>query len=691
MVSYVKKEDNFGEDEIRPIRKDEVKKFRPNLKHNQPMPGADDTKIFEWVKTLCTESYEYKKEMHNVWYSNLLDYYTMSSTSTKQKAGRNVGVDGDQDTEIPVPALIKRYVDLGAFWLTREIFKVEPFMQFTTYSNDEEIRKAQKLYERKLQGDTETYGARERCTQLGIDMFLYGNAVAKANFSQDRMVVMEAPEITLNENSVDDDTDPIDYSPETEDLMPEITVGESEPRFEIIDQYAEYTAVFLGHFILDPYAPNRDWRRANYMGDIEYISSEQVIERFGAIPGFMKKFNNLPARKGNLNFGQMPHVGMGDPFLKSWCSFYNTSAPTGLSNSRKMHVVTHLYTKYTETCVLDDSIVVYHKYRNIKVKNMGIYPYVLFKMPTPNGGLFATGYGHFLRNLQLEQTIMASKRLELVGSLGGIMVEYMGDAVDGDKLKKSTSVDGVTFLEVDTPGAIHRIEPNPALMNSYMDAESRNFERAREYVNVPGMLDSSNTKTHLGAVGQRMEAAQVQFDAILESVRSNYKALFHKIHVLNMAYLEGDMDIKGSTNLFNKEFTENVLTADQLKALASQPDLSIELNIGVDMNADKMKSFSALMNTPLVAQVLQQVQASGQMPPENNIKLLGMLFDLAGLTDFRAVFNLDGSTPPPTPPMGMGGMPPQAPPGMEGAPPPQGMPPGMAPGAGEAPMMPPMM
>jgi hypothetical protein len=232
-------------------------------------------------------------------------------------------------------------------------------------------------------------------------------------------------------------------------------------------------------------------------------------------------------------------------------------------------------------------------------------------------------------------------------------------------------------------------------MNSYMDAESRNFERAREYVNVPGMLDSSNTKTHLGAVGQRMEAAQVQFDAILETVRSNYKALFHKIHVLNMAYLEGDMDLKGSTNLFNKEFSENILTADQLKALASQPELSIELNIGVDMNADKMKSFSALMNTPLVAQVLQQVQESGQMPPENNIKLLGMLFDLAGLTDFRAVFNLDGSTPPPTPPMGMGGMPPQMPPGMEGTQPPPGMPPqgppGMAPGAGEAPMMPPGM
>jgi hypothetical protein len=189
-----------------------------------------------------------------------------------------------------------------------------------------------------------------------------------------------------------------------------------------------------------------------------------------------------------------------------------------------------------------------------------------------------------------------------------------------------------------------------------------------------------------------MEAAQVQFDAILESVRSNFKALFHKIHILNMAYLEGDMDVKGSTNMFNKEFAENVLTSDQLAALAAQPELSIELNIGVDMNADKMKSFSALMNTPLVAQVLEQVQASGQLPPENNVKILGMLFDLAGLTDFRSAFNLDGTPPPPTPPMGMGGMPPQdgmMPPEMGGAGAPPGMPPGMAPPMGEAPMMPP--
>lgn len=682
MVSYTKQEDNFGNDEIRPIRRDELKRFKPNKLYNQPMPNSSESEILDWVSGLIEESYSYKKSLHNVWYSNLLDYYTVSSASTKQKAGVNPGVDKEQDTEIPVPALIKRYVDLGAFWLTREIFKVEPFMQFTTYSTREEVRKAQKLYERKLQGDTETFGARERCTQLGIDLFLYGNAVAKVDFNQERMVVMDMPEISISEDDMFEEEDPLAYNPmeEEDDTLSDMTVEESKPIFEITDQYAEFKPIFLGHYILDPYAPNRDWRRANYMGDVEFISSEQVLERYGDIPGFIRKFNNVPEKKGGLDFGVMPHIGLGDEFLKSWCSAYYSGGSGKASNSRKMHSITHLYTKYTETCVLDESVVIYHRYRNIKVKNMGVYPYVLFKMPTPNGDLYATGYGHFLRNIQLEQTIMASKRLELVSSLGGIIIEYVNGSVDGDILKKSKTVDGVSFVEVENPGAVHRVEPNPGLMNAYMDAESRNFERAREYVNVPGMLDSSNTKTHLGAVGQRMEAAQVQFDAILESVRSNFKTLFHKIHTLNMAYLEGDMDIKGSTNLFNKEFVENILTSEQLMILASQPDLSIELNIGMDMNADKMKSFSALMNTPIAAQILQQVQQTGQLSPESSMKLLGMLLDMSGLTEFRNILNLDGSVMPQ--PGMMPGMEDQMSPGG-----PMGPPPGM--GGQAAPPMPP--
>jgi hypothetical protein len=262
----------------------------------------------------------------------------------------------------------------------------------------------------------------------------------------------------------------------------------------------------------------------------------------------------------------------------------------------------------------------------------------------------------------------------------------MEGSVDEAKLQKAKSVDGITFLEVSQPGAVQEMAPNPALMNAFLDAETRNFERAREYVNVPGMIDSSNTKTHLGAVSQRMEASQVQFDAILESVRSNFKNLYHKIHVLNKAYLDGDIDIHGSTNLFNKQYVDNVLTADMLKILSTQPELSIELNIGVDMNADKLKSFSALMNTPLVAQILQQIQQQGILPPDKQLQVLGMLFDLGGLTDFRSVFNLDGTPLPPPPPMtppGMGGSP-GAPPQVGGEMPPEAamggqpsMPPGM--------------
>lgn len=691
MASYTSKKNNFGKSEIRPIKQEDIKKFRKN-EYSQPMPSAAAGEIITWAMDLVKESYNYKKVNHAAWYKNSLDYYTTPSLDEAQRAGRNNGVDKDQDTEVMVPALIKRYVDLGAFWLVRQIFKSEPFMQFTSYAEEDDVRKAQKLYERKLQGDTVTYAARDRATQLGIDLFLYGNAVAKVDFTQERMVVMEVPdpEIEINDDSEDMSYDPSLEDGTNEDVMDNVnvTLGDPFPQMSIIDQYGEFKPIYLGHFIIDPIPSGRDWRKANYMGDVEYLTIEEIVEKYGDIPEVRSQLGKLNSTTFIADALNSP-FGKGDKFLNSWYKFSDKSLGANQKH-RKLHTVTHLYTKYTETCIINNEIVVYHRFRSKNVSKAGMYPYVFFNMPKPTGGLFSVGYGHVLRTLQLEQIILASKRLQTVEDLNGSIIQYVGDAVDEDKIK---NIGNLTCIAVDQPGAISELVPNHDSMTKLLDAESRNFERSREYCGIPGMLDGTDTKTHLGAAQQRMEASQVQFDVILDNVRDGFKEIFNKIHVLNMAYLEGELSIKGGTGPFDQDYNDNVLSESELSLLATQPDLSIQLNLGMDVGADKLKAFASLLNVQIVNQTIAALQQSNQISPDKMRQLMGMLFDLAGLTEFRSIFE----SPPQQAPMDpnqMGGgaaagaVPGQAPeaggppsgptpPGMgaAGAAPPQGMPP----------------
>lgn len=671
MASFISKKDDFGHSRIRPVNSEDLSKFKGH-KYSQPLPGASDSQVIDWATRLVRESYNYKKDFHERWYKNALDYFTIPSFDSKQRSGRNVAVDIDQDTEVMVPALVKRYVDLGAMWLTREIFKSEPFMQFTNYEQDDDIRKAQKLYERKMQGDTETFGAREKSCNITTDLFLYGNSVAKAQFTQDRIVTMEVPELQINTEDEEDYTSVMDLDSDDPMSGVNITMDDPYPMHSIIDQYAEFKSVYLGHFIIDPIPSNRDWRKARYMGDIEYLTAEEIMERFNGIRGFKSKFERITTT--SADYTQFPLVGTSDSFLKAWCQFTEVGKEITQLAERQVHSVTYLYTRYTETCIIDNSLVVYHQYRARDVVKAGAFPYVMFKMPSTSGGLFSTGYGHILRTLQLEQIILASKRLQSIEDMNGFILQYVGGAVDDIDIK---NIDNLKVISVEQAGAIQEMVPNHQAMAGFLDAEARNFQRAEQYAGIPSILDSSNTKTHLGAVPQRMEAAQVQFDVILDNVRDGFKELFQKMHVFNMAYLEGDIPIKGSTGPFDKDFDDNVLDATELMLLANQPELSIQLNLGIDVGADKLKSFAAVINTAPVANALQQLQQSGALGSEKMMQLVGMLFDLAGLTEFRPIFEMD--------PMALQqqqmamqqqqmGMPGQPGPG-EGAPPQGGMPP----------------
>lgn len=674
MTSYITDKDDFGQKVIRPITsKDLKKKEFKKSKFSQPMPNDNKEDILRWAIGLVEESYDYKKDYHDRWYNHILDYYQQPSIDASERAGQNNQVDPDQDTEIMVPALIKRYVDLGANWIVRETYKSEPFMQFTSYSETPEARKAQKLYERKLQGDTEYFGARQRSTEIGIDLFLFGNAIAKTQFTQDRLLVMEIPDLELVD--ADDEYDPgsfdLDAMSEPE---PMVVQDKPYPVFQVIDQYSEFKPIFLGHFIIDPLPPDKDWRKATYMGDFEYVSSEELVERYGNITGFTSKLDTI---KESTGLNTVPGLGNTDDFLESWCKFRSKKfSDREAGEGRKIHSVLHLYTKYTETCIVDGQIVVYHRYRPKSVAKAGAFPYVLFKMPTASGQLFSTGFGHILRTLQLEQIILASKRLQGIEDINKTYYEVVQGSVDEDMVQ---NIGGLDMIFVEQPGAIREVAPNQGAVDAFLNAESRNFERAREYAGIPGLLDSSNTKTHLGAVSQRMEASQVQFDVILETCRDCFKEIFQKMHIFNMAYLEGSVPVKGSTTAFDNDYNDNVLSEEELMLLAAEPDLAIKLNLGIDVGADKLKNFAAVINTQPVGTTLQMLIQSGAIGPDKLMELMGMVFSLGGLSEFSRIFEVD---PNKLMPQGQPGQPegvPQPPQqgGPQGQPAQGGMPPQM--------------
>ena len=72
-----------------------------------------------------------------------------------------------------------------------------------------------------------------------------------------------------------------------------------------------------------------------------------------------------------------------------------------------------------------------------------------------------------------------------------------------------------------------------------------------------------------------------------------------------------------------------------------QPDLTLQLNAGYDMNAEKLKSFATLVNTPFVGEIIKQLVGSQIVGMDKMAQTMGMLFDLAGITEFRTVFDVN--------------------------------------------------
>jgi hypothetical protein len=657
-------ENTFNQKDVIIQDKEQVGEYKSN-EYSQPMPRSSEEEILGWAKSLIEEAYNYRKEYHQEWHEALLSYYTTTSMDDKTSNDANPGVHPSLATQLMVPPLIKRFVDLISFWLCKEIYKAEPFIQFTSYSTDNTVREAQKLLERKYQGDSEKYGAREKATDGFIDLALFGNTVFKAKFHQERLLVEElmgdsVEEISEYDNLLSGFSGDINSSP---DELFEAELGEPKHKFDIVDQYAEFSPIFIGNFFIDPYAPGKDWRRAAYMGDVEFVSSEEIFERFRHVKGFKKKFSESTNRSGvGRNYSVFGFGG------DAFSSLLNRQQPSTNNNKntigRRMNSVLHLYTKYTETVIINDEIVVYHKIRDTKVRKAGAFPYIVIKMPGTSNSMYGVGLGRTLKGIQYEQTLLASQRLKMLDQIMTVFIEAVEGGVNKEDIER---LGDMTIIPVAQPGAIQFRTPPANMEQLFLAPEARNVDRAREYAGLPGMIDSSNTKTHLGAVDKRMEASQVGLDVLLDRVRDSFKRLHSIMHIYSMAYLSGDQPLEGSTVLAEKDSVSNVLTEEQLATLRLQPELVVQLNAGVNIGADKFKSLSTLLNTGIAQTTVQQLL------PEKQIEFMGQILDLLDLNEFKPLFQANNMTPP-APPMipgvttgggeALAGQPPQGPPQM---------------------------
>lgn len=635
-TKYSISENQFGKKEVQIESSDAIKPYKKKDRM-QPLPGyATDDEIISWAKSLVYESYVAKRDWHTIWVQHQYDYYCKPTYRNELEVGRDPN-KGNRDTDVFIPPLIRRLVDLTACWLTRQIFRSDPFVQFTNYKlEDKELAEIQKLYERKLQGDAQKYRAREKSKQIFTDLALYGNAVIKADFSQERVLVDRAQLEIKNYNPLapneDDLFDSVEgYDTEGNDVSNDIDVKVSDikPYFEVIDQFAMFNPIYLANFFIDPAPRYGDWQNAAYMGDVSYVNEEELYDMFGSIPKFKKGFTTT---MGGYTSTRLP-FGIGlDPFIAAQ---FPRGALLGRVNNaqwgRRMHSILYLETTKTQTCIIDESIVAYHKLRDPKVKKLGVWSYEVIRFPVTTGGLWGVGYGNILKHLQKEQRYLASKRLQFLEKMHKPFIEVLDETVDESKIKE---LKDCIMIRTTQPGGINFRLPPAGAEELYLNSEARNMVRAREYAGIPSMLDGSSDKTHMTGVPQRLEAAQVQFDVLLDIARDSFKSMYQKIHILNMAYLDGDLPIYGSVGSAERNSASNSLTQQQLEKL-KRSDTVLELNAGVDVNAEKLKEIAQLINTGAVQEMLQQLS------PVYKQIFAGQLFDMSGNSEFRRIFELD--------------------------------------------------
>lgn len=660
---YTEKKDNFDELTvgISSIEDEKPYEFNSEL---QPPPrkrnGEDDVRILEWVKSRVTESFTATINQRNIWYTQLMQYLTLGSTLDDVAAGARTDspAKGKPRNENLVfrPPLMKTRVDFAADWLSQQITKPNPFVQYVNYDpTNIDLTEAQRLYERKLQDDIRKYAGRRKFAECFRTLNLYGNAIVRASFHQERMLTKKAkPSMSLERtNPFNED----DLTVVTKKNRPDLV-------YEILDQYAEFENIFLGNYICDPHPKGNDITNCTYKGHIEYVTSEELYDMFKDVEHVREKLSMLQGGKIG-SYSSAAYGGAGDQFINSQFLFTSASVNTGRDSGQKRHAVVYLETRKTETCVIDDTIVAYHRVRDAKIKRKGPWSYVHIMLPTTTNSNWGVGLGFWLRQLQSEQTQLASMRLQYLS----LMYKPYIEVPFGSGIEAGEIINGEAFnvLQVKTPGQINFKMPTPGSENIFQPAEQSNIERTRFYASQPAMIDGSTDKTHLTGAAQRMEAGQIPFNITLSIVRDGVNDLYNMIHELNLAYLEGDLPVNGTSELNNPQTMANTITQEQLDLLRANRN-SLQLFAGQNVAADKLELIPQLMQSPVVAEKLQALD------PMNGLAVVSEIFDSAGLNNISKIITKDieqkaekaQMAPPPQPGMGA--------PGIPGQPPQQGQP-----------------
>jgi hypothetical protein len=253
-------------------------------------------------------------------------------------------------------------------------------------------------------------------------------------------------------------------------------------------------------------------------------------------------------------------------------------------------------------------------------------------LPSTSNSTWGIGLGFWLRQLQQEQTQLASMRLQYLSLMYKPYIEVpFGTGVEAGQIYNGPAFN---VLEVKVPGQINFKMPTPGSENIFQPAEQSNIERTRFYASQPAMIDGSTDKTHLTGASQRIEAGQIPFNVTLSIVRDGVNDLYNMIHELNLAYLEGDLPVNGSSELNNPQTMANIITQEQLDLLRESRN-SLQLFAGQNLAADKLELIPQLSQAPLVAESLQA------LAPANRLAIVGEIFDAAGLNNISKIINAD--------------------------------------------------
>lgn len=627
---YIDKLDNFDEMSVSLSSLEDEKPYEFMEGLNPPprkRDGSTDPEIIQWVKSLVNESYTAMTDQRNLWYSQLMMYLTVGTLSEDVSLGARVDspAKGKPRNENLIfrPPLLKTRVDFAADWLSHQITKPLPFVQYVNYDpTNIELTQAQRLYERKLQDDIRKYAGRRKFAECFRNLNLYGNAVVRASFHQERMLTKKAkPSMTLeNKNPFDDQ----DLTVTSKKTKPDLV-------YEILDQYGEFENIFLGNYICDPYPKGGDPNNATYKGHIDYVSSEELYDMFKDVK-HVKKFLPILGNSAN-NFSSTAYNSGGDLFTNTQFLFNCSGIGVDTArNGKSLHTLTYIETRKTETCIIDNQIVAYHRIRDAKIKRKGPWSYVHFMVPSTSNSTWGIGLGFWLRQLQGEQNQLASMRMQYLTLMYKPFIEIInGGGVDAAELLNG---DAFNALIVKQPGSVNFKMPAQGSENIFQPAEQSNIERTRFYASQPAMIDGSTDKTHLTGAAQRMEAGQIPFDVLLSITRDGINDLYNMIHELNLAYLEGDLPVNGTSDLNNPDTMANTITQEQLDLLRASRN-SLQLFAGQNLAANKLELIPQLMQSPTI-----DAQLKG-LSPINGLALTSEIFDAAGLNNISKIITRD--------------------------------------------------